>query len=89
VNSFFVIVGTEEKKQFTILVNSNTRLTVGSNGVLIKVNIPKGLGEIVIEGKKVEEIGTINEMDVEEGNVLSFRLCPLMDLILDRDSISV
>jgi hypothetical protein len=53
------------------------------------MEISMGLGEIMIEGKKIEQFRTIEEMDVVEGKVVSFHLCPLADLILKRDSLSV
>jgi hypothetical protein len=53
------------------------------------MNLEKNFVEIMIEGKKIEEIRTIGEMNVVEGKVDSFCLCPLGDFVLKQDSISV
>jgi hypothetical protein len=86
VNSFPIIVETEEKKQFKIGVNSKSRVIIGGNDVCLEMNMGEGLGEIVISGKKVKKIGRIEEMEIVEGKVILFDLCGFVDLIVKEDS---
>jgi hypothetical protein len=89
VNSLPIIVETEEKKQFKIGVNSKTKLIIGGNVGCVSMNMGEGLGENVISGKKVKEIGRIEEMEIVEGKVILFDLCGLVDLIVKEDSLCV
>jgi hypothetical protein len=82
-------VKTEDGKEFVVDVNNNTRLIAGTNAVSHRMKIPMGLGEMWIERKEIDEFRTMNEMDVVEGNVLSFHLCPLADLILKKNYLIV
>jgi hypothetical protein len=88
VDCFQITVETEDGKEFVVDVNKNMRLMTVANVVCPRMNIPMGLGEIWIGDKEIDQFRTIAEMDVVEGNVLSFRLDPLADLILKKDSLT-
>jgi hypothetical protein len=86
---FWIIVEREEKKELRIEVNLNIRLRNVRNDDWVKIQIGMGLGENVMERKKIKELWRNEEMDNVEGKILSFWLCCLVDLVQKEDSLCV
>jgi hypothetical protein len=52
------------------------------------MEIPEIVGDIIIEGKEVNEYRTVNEMDLKEGSDLKVKLSGLGEMILKKEKLT-
>jgi hypothetical protein len=88
INPMKIFVQTDDGKEYSVLLTPKCRLEHVVIAVCPQMKLPFGLGEISIGGCKCDEYRTLNEMDISEGSILKFALCPLGEMILKKESIN-
>jgi hypothetical protein len=87
-NPMKIVVQTNDGNEYPVLMTPKFRLERIANKVCGQMNIPTCLGEISVGGCKCDQYRILNEMDISEGDVVKFDLCPLGELIFQKESIS-
>jgi hypothetical protein len=88
-NPFEIIVECANGRKLHVPVTIHTRLLAVGNSSCTEIKIPLGLADIMLGDKEIDLQRTMAEMQLVEGDVVVQKLCPLSDLFLKSDSLTL
>jgi hypothetical protein len=83
-----IIVQSGDGKEYPVRITPKCRLQSVVSAICAPLNLPVVLGEISVGDSRYGQYRTLKEMDISEGDVVIFDICPLGEMILKQKSTS-